>query len=261
MPEFKSAHSYSHFESRIKNSTRYIRDSETDDFLATVLATSQKRLKTYKSGTTLWRAQLGNDYAEDGIILKPVAYEKLRMKPLNKKAKEGRLNPKGIPVLYLSTEQNTAMAEVRPWIGSFISLARFILSSDQNIIDCSDFYNITPIPVLLNFNLTANQKENNVWNDINRAFSMPVTNSDDTADYAPTQIIAELFKEQGYDGVAYKSALGGGLNLVLFDIDSAYVAEVMLYKVENISFKFAEDVTSSTLNALRNFNVNDSKKP
>jgi hypothetical protein len=34
-----------------------------------------------------------------------------------------------------------------------------------------------------------------------------LANRDDTAEYAATQTIAELFHSEGYDGVAYKTAL------------------------------------------------------
>ncbi len=44
-----------------------------------------------------------------------------------------------------------------------------------------------------------------MWLDINTAFSQPVITSDDSADYAPTQILAELFRSAGYSAIAYKS--------------------------------------------------------
>jgi RES domain-containing protein len=42
------------------------------------------------------------------------------MKPIPKWQGEGRANPRGIPVLYLATHRETALAEVRPWIGAVI---------------------------------------------------------------------------------------------------------------------------------------------
>lgn len=41
------------------------------------------------------------------------------------------------------------------------------------------------------------------------------------SDYVPTQIIAELIKSLGYDGIAYKSSLANGHNIALFDLESA----------------------------------------
>jgi hypothetical protein len=57
------------------------------------------------------------------------------MKPPNNMAREGRVNPKGIPCLYLADERNTAMAETRPWLGSYISLGEFKTVRGLRVID------------------------------------------------------------------------------------------------------------------------------
>ena len=44
-----------------------------------------------------------------------------------------------------------------------------------------------------------------VWRWIDLAFSEPVDREDSTVDYVPTQIIAELFKTNGFGGVKYRS--------------------------------------------------------
>ena len=38
----------------------------------------------------------------------------------------------------------------------------------------------------------------------------PTISADDAAHYIPTQVIAELFKREGCDGIAYKSVFGDG---------------------------------------------------
>ena len=47
------------------------------------------------------------------------------MKPNIHSAAAGRANALGIPVLYLTLELNTAIAEVQPWIGSPVSISQF----------------------------------------------------------------------------------------------------------------------------------------
>ncbi len=86
------------------------------------------------------------------------------------------------------------------------------------------------------------KKEEAVWADIDRAFSRPVTPSDKSSDYVPTQIIAERFKNNGVDGVLYKSALADGLNLALFDINAATTVNCFVYEVEEIKFSFRQSV-------------------
>lgn len=63
--------------------------------------------------------QYGEDEGNDEI---PCAYSPDRMTPRRNIASEGRANPKGLPCLYLATDKETAMSEVRPWINSTISI-------------------------------------------------------------------------------------------------------------------------------------------
>jgi hypothetical protein len=56
-----------------------------------------------------------------------------------------------------------------------------------------------------------------LWYHINEAFSLPVTNSDDKADYAPTQVLGEAFKSKHFDGIRYGSKVGDGSTIALFD--------------------------------------------
>jgi hypothetical protein len=156
------------------------------------------------------------------------------MKPLTDRAHDGRANPKGIPCLYLATQAETAISEVRPWIGSYVSVGQFKLLRPVEIIDCSRerldhmFYWEEPSP---------EEVEKAVWSDIDRAFAEPMTRSDDTADYVPTQILAELFKREGFGGVAYKSRFGErGYNVALFDVDAADLINCGLARVESIKF-------------------------
>src|SRR3546814_9987253 len=54
-----------------------------------------------------------------------------RMRPLADRATEGRANPKGIPMLYLCSSKDAAMSEVRPWLGSMVSLGHFEIRSEE----------------------------------------------------------------------------------------------------------------------------------
>jgi len=68
-----------------------------------------------------------------------------------------------------------------------------------------------------------------------------MTRSDDTAEYVATQILAELFRREGYDGVAYKSAFGErGFNIALFDLEAAELLNCGLYKVDTLNYRFSE---------------------
>jgi hypothetical protein len=79
-----------------------------------------------------------------------------------------------------------------------------------------------------------------VHQDIDDAFSRPVVPTDEASDYVPTQVLAEFFKVNGFDGLAYRSALGDGHNIVLFDPDMADLHCCLLYEVKNLQFRFQE---------------------
>jgi RES domain-containing protein len=158
------------------------------------------------------------------------------MKPLVNRAREGRANPKGIPYLYLATHQETAVAEIRPWIGSSVSIAVFRLSREVRVVNAvSDDHRL----IVYASEPKPEVREREVWRDIDRAFSQPVTSADNTADYAPTQVLAEFFRESGLDGVAYGSSLGPGHNLALFDIDAATLVKCDLVEICGVKFDFS----------------------
>jgi hypothetical protein len=84
------------------------------------------------------------------------------------------------------------------------------------------------------------QRERAVWGEIAYAFSEPVIPSDDKADYAPTQILAETFRRAGCDGIRYKSRLGKGYSFALFDLDSAVLINCGIYETRAVEFEFAQ---------------------
>ena len=124
---FKSWHSYGDFSREVTHGNRYIYSDDVKDFLSNVSETSTARVTPVKLGSILWRAQLGSDWqpvVQDGeeVADEPVPFSPQRMKPVPYEALEGRVNPKGIPCLYLATTKDTALAEVRPWLDSNISV-------------------------------------------------------------------------------------------------------------------------------------------
>ena len=125
---FKSQDSYFKFAESVLQRARYIYTGEAQEFLADVRETARQREIEIPGGTSLWRAQTGQDrkdiYTADGKISLPVnvAYPPERMHPRKERASEGRVNPKGIPCLYLATAPATAVAEVRPPLGAWVSV-------------------------------------------------------------------------------------------------------------------------------------------
>ncbi|OGP30302.1 MAG: hypothetical protein A2038_04775 [Deltaproteobacteria bacterium GWA2_57_13] len=91
--------------------------------------------------------------------------------------------------------------------------------------------------------LPPKKREETVWAQIDKAFARPVTPRDDSADYVPTQVLAEFFRANGFDGIGYRSSLGAGHNIVLFDIDAVELTTRLLLELRSMNFEFREAVT------------------
>lgn len=133
---FAKEGSFSHFEWGLKQQDR---DTEIERFLAAAVATIKHRKRILRKGARLFRAQRGYILkSEEDIGTEiPDAFMPERMRPLRDKASEGRVNRKDKPCLYLAEHKDTAMAEVRPWIGAYVTLAVFEVVRDCALVDCS----------------------------------------------------------------------------------------------------------------------------
>jgi hypothetical protein len=237
MAEFASYLSYQQFADSVRTVWRYVGGPKQRAFLEALLATSVSRQETIPCGTRLWRAQLGHDWypANDFSEQEPAPHDIERMKPRCNRAREGRANPKGIPYLYVATHQDTAVAEVRPVVGLLLSIGQFALNRDVRVVNC-----VTDDHRLMAYSSEPEpeERERAVWQDIDRAFSQPVTpEDDDTADYAPTQVIAEFLRANDLDGVAYGSALGPGHSIALFDVEVAGLVNCALLHILAVKFE------------------------
>jgi hypothetical protein len=157
------------------------------------------------------------------------------MKPLRDRAREGRVNPKGIPCLYLSTDRETAVAEVRPSKGQFVSLGYFEVLKDCKLANFSVQVNRH---IIYSDSPREDKIDGIVLGDVTNAFSRPVEIDDTTAEYAPTQVIAEYMRKAGYDGIYYRSELGPAMNIALFDLDAAKLKACDLYMIDDLKYHF-----------------------
>ncbi len=249
---FKHWNSYHKFCNYVQTKSRYLLDEMSMEFLDSIIATCAERETVIEEDSIVWRAQNGHDwkpyYQVDPDTLEDVYIDDMvcpfpfeRMKPLRNSASEGRANPKGIPCLYVATDKETAMSEVRPWLGSIISIGKFKVKRKLKILDFS--IAIGKRKFHLPFNeLSETETIETVWANIDSAFSIPVKLSDLNSAYAPTQIISEFIKSKGYDGIAYKSSLAEGHNIALFDLDSADVIDCFTYEPVSVKYHFKEVV-------------------
>lgn len=244
MTSFRSADSYWRFAQSVRAERRYIHTKGARAFLRAVVESAKRRVDTAPGGSYLWRAQRGAATINvpisgtDETVEEDYPFGVDRMRPIPSRAREGRANPKGIPHLYLATKRDTAVAEVRPWKAGVVSVGQFQIARDLRLVNTTidsrrTFYpGAQPDPA---------KRETAVWGDIDAAFAAPTTLSDDASEYVPTQILAEVFKDHSFDGIAYHSAYGPGHNVVLFDLAAARQVNCRLVRVKEINFVLEQD--------------------
>ena len=165
------------------------------------------------AGTVLYRARLGFVRGSNGD--EPYHGVAIGAPPPDK-AGPGRANAMGKVVLYCADQEDTAVAEVRPARGEYVSLAEFRASRDLEILD------LATDPEWPN---PFTDDAINYWLEfagLLAAFadqlSKPLRSRDDPTDYTPSQKLSELIQTSGVDGIRYPSAMApNGTNVVLFD--------------------------------------------
>lgn len=155
--------------------------------------------------------------------------------PPEKLTRHGRANPAGIPYLYLASDRQTAVSEIRPHTGERVSLAEFHVQDAVRIVDLR-----RPRKSISPFLLARDDVKLNVGNisfleRLGEELTRPVLRQSAAIDYTPTQYLCEFIKECGFDGVTYRSALSDGVNLALFRPDKAESGRIMSMQIEKVT--------------------------
>ncbi|PRX04025.1 UNVERIFIED_ORG: RES domain-containing protein [Martelella mediterranea] len=124
------------------------------------------------------------------------------------KAGFGRLNRAGVSVMYLASEQYTAVAEIRPHPGHHVSIGGF---RSCEAIRLADFNPDISIFATSDARLSLYE----TIQAFDRLMSMPVT-PDERTPYLLTQLLAEVLLRRGFDGVRYRSSVSDGSNICVF---------------------------------------------
>lgn len=186
-----------------------------------------------RKGTLLYRARMGGvsgDFNRPG----PYPPEKMGAPPAGENH-PGRANPPGISYLYTASDPYTAVAEIRPWADSCVTVAELSVQKSIKITDLVDVpYLKTPFG---HEDLRAEVDCRDILRNLGKALSRPVAPDAHDVDYIPTQYLAEMVLSHGYDGIRYPSALGTGSNVVLFDTAIALPVKTSLIKISGVRYQ------------------------
>lgn len=212
------------FKMNVKNGL--IKNDGTNDLLNfidkyVIDDSSEKFYKNIDVGTELYRARivdLSKGYLNDGVAvsLKEDKYftsgydeANSREAPLGV-GEAGRNNIRGVSYLYLANSIDTACVEVKPYVGCYISVARFKVTIPTRIIDFSDDKTFE-VQDVINDNVALGT----LFTNIMRQYFLPISNKED---YAATQILTDYIRKSGIDGIAYRSFYDKkGINYTFFN--------------------------------------------
>jgi RES domain-containing protein len=218
------------FAERVKEApTRELefRDPEFDDFLVGEDLLG-RRTASEPVGTVYYRARPGFVKTEDGR-LEPHSGAGIGAPP-PERAKAGRANPEGKVAMYCADQETTAVAEIRPARGEYVSVAEVQANKELKILDLAtepEWPNpFTDEAVNYEVEFAA------LLAAFAEEMEKPLRYRDDPTDYIPSQKLTDLIERAGVDGIRYPSAMfPGGTNVVLFDPKAADIGPSRLVEV------------------------------
>lgn len=154
--------------------------------------------------------------------------------PPAEKACAGRANRAEQRVLYVASDLETSIAEVRSWKGAVVAVAKLEITKEVRILDLrTPRYLDSPF---FKENLQWSVETNELLRRFGEELSRPVMPHETETHYLPSQYLCDLVRNAGLDGVAYPSAMGSGYNLVILDPDAARIKEISYHRLRKVQF-------------------------
>lgn len=137
----------------------------------------------------------------------------------------GRMNAAGIAVFYGATEKDTAVAELRPAVGSLISLAAFRVHRPIHVLDLTRFTRAGRQLDIFAKNQMVRATQWAFMQSFASEISQPILPGDEHLEYVPAQVVAEYLTNQSVrwrggevtpDAIIFRSAQrDGGKNIAV----------------------------------------------
>ncbi|MDD2734608.1 MAG: RES family NAD+ phosphorylase [Desulfuromonadaceae bacterium] len=141
--------------------------------------------------------------------------------PPSERASAGRMNADGISVFYGANDSTTALAEVRPPVGSRVAIARFEIILPLRLLDLSALSSIDCRSSVFERGNSRRLERAAFLRNLARLLAKPVLPYRERFEYLPTQAIADYLATRAagpLDGIIFPSVQAGvgALNLVFF---------------------------------------------
>lgn len=159
--------------------------------------------------------------------------------PPRGKVGNGRANPNGIPYLYLASDPQTAISEVRPNPSDQVTLAEVSIDEGLRLVDLmSPRKRVSPFLYADAQQIARLRVHLYFMERLSKDLSKPIPPRSASLDYLPTQFISEAIKYFGFDGIIFQSSVADGFNVALFDPSKATIANPTLHRVTQVGFTF-----------------------
>jgi len=159
-------------------------------------------------------------------------------KPPFKIATQGRANPIGISYLYIASDEETAISEIRPDKGDNVTVAKINLPDNLRFFDIRSAKNtISPFEFSDNV-LEELYRDIDLLERFSEELSKPVLPREAHFEYLSSQYLSELVKHNNFDGMLYKSSVGAGYNMVIFsELDLNFI-QLNKYHINSTTVDF-----------------------
>jgi hypothetical protein len=167
----------------------------------------------------------------------------------------GRMNAAGIAVFYGALELDTAIAELRPAVGSLVCAAKFKLSRPIHVLDLTRFSRQGKRLDIFAKNQILRTEQWSFMQSFANEISKPILPSDEHLEYVPAQVVAEYLTQQSLrwhgseivpDGIIFHSAQRlGGNNIAVMGPAATVLADQ--HKSSEVDKQFQDDPLGSVL--------------
>lgn len=200
----------------------------------------QKLERFVEKGNILYRSRIGSESRAtplhgwgDRWHYKPYSGEQLSAPP-PLIVGGGRLNRPGVSYLYLATNEETAISEVRPHPGHYVSVGAFECRARLRVAD----FNAVSIREYSESDLKLDQFLR--LKTIDELFSLPVP-PEERGKFSFTQFLSDAIRHLGFEGIAYKSSVGKGVNFAVFDPQSFsyHASSAKVLRVDHLEYQYS----------------------
>lgn len=155
-------------------------------------------------------------------------------KPSIEKSIQGRANPVGIPYLYISSDDKTAISEKRPAPQDKVTVGDFVVRTPLKVVNLRN--PIIEDPFQYGDNLEFVMTHLGFLRKLGFELSKTISPTKADIEYIPLQYLCEFIKNMGFDGVVYKSSVSDGYNLAIFYDNKLECVSTELYEIDSIEY-------------------------